>query len=192
MPLSAGLSAEPQDWIGNGPRVKPWSGAEPADRVRLSLRTTGIYRVTAAELAAASGWSETNVLQAIATTNLAMSCQGSPVAWLADGDALLFHGEAPTTYMAPENVYWVAPGTGTAMAVATPAWPQQPVTNAWFPESQFYQGNQPSDAGQLQLAHDVSFITYGQRSRYQHRQEHQPPSSRSMIPRRVPGPARSA
>jgi hypothetical protein len=155
---------EPQDWIGNVSRVKPWSGAEPADRVRLSLRTTGIYRVTAAELAAASGWNETDVLQAIATTNLTLSCQGSPVAWLADGDALLFHGEPPTTCMAPENVYWVAPGTGTAMAAAAPEWPQQPATNAWFPESLSYQGTNHLTRVSYNSRTDLPFTTYGQRS----------------------------
>ena len=153
--------SEPQDWIGNGPRVKSWSGAEPAARVRLSLRTTGIYRVTAAELAAAAGGSETNVLQAIATTNLAMSCQGIPVAWLADGDALLFHGEAPATYLAPENVYWVAPGTGTAMTVATPAWPPQPVTNACFAESRYAEGTSQLSRLSYNSRADVSFLSYG-------------------------------
>ena len=156
--------SEPQEWIGNGPRVRPWNGAEPADRVRLSLRTTGIYRVTTAELAAASGWDEANVRQAIAATNLALSCQGRPVAWLADGDALLFHGEPATTDTAPENVYWVAPGPGTGMAVATAAFPPEPVTNAWFAESRFFQGTNHLTRVSYNSRTDLPFVAYGLRT----------------------------
>ena len=156
--------SEPQAWIGNGPRVRPWNGSQSADRVRLSLRTTGIYRVTATELSASSGWDEAYVRQAIAATNLALSCQGRPVAWLADGDALLFHGEPATTDTAPENVYWVAPGPGTGMAVATAAFPAEPATNACFAESRFFQGTNHLTRVSYNSRTDLPFVAYGLRS----------------------------
>ena len=122
----------PPAWMGNGPRVRPWSGSLPADRVRLSLREPGLYRVSAAELAVAGGWDAGDLAAAIAATNLAVSCRGVPVAWLADGDALLFHGLPADTRYAPENVYWVQPGPGAAMGRRPAPPPPVPVTNAWF------------------------------------------------------------
>ena len=102
--------------------------------------------------------------QAIATTNLALSCQGRPVAWLADGDALLFHGEPATTDTAPENVYWVAPGPGTGMAVATAAFPAEPATNACFAESRFFQGTNHLTRVSYNSRTDLPFVAYGLRS----------------------------
>jgi hypothetical protein len=130
--LPAPLAAQPQTWIGSGERVRAWTDSAPADRVRLSLREEGIYRVTAGELATASGWDLAEVLDAMAATNLSMSCQGAPVAWLADGADLLFYGLPAASRYAPENVYWVsrAPGSSMARRVMTPALP--PVTNQWF------------------------------------------------------------
>ena len=165
VPLATATDApRPQDWIGNGPRVRPWSAAQAADRVRLSLRTTGIYRVEAAELAEASGWDAEQIRQAIAATNLDLTCQGSPVAWLADGDAILFHGEETTSPTAPENVYWVAPGPGTGMAQAAGAFPPQPVTNAWFSESLFFQGTNHLTRVSYNSRTDLPFVAYGLRS----------------------------
>src|SRR5690606_3668332 len=104
-----------QAWIGAGERVRAWTDSTPADRVRLSLREEGLYRVSAAELATASGWNVGDVLAAIAATNLSMSCQGAPVAWFADGADLLFHGVPAVSRFAPENVYWIALAPGSNM-----------------------------------------------------------------------------
>ena len=144
--LSAGEAAvpltasRPQSWIGTGPRVRPWSATGMADRVRLSLRTKGVFRVSAQELAEAGGWETATVTAAIAATNLVMSCQGEPVAWTADGDGLLFYGEPTDSLYAPENVYWVALGPGLGMALQTMPPPLVPVTNAWFMECLEFQG----------------------------------------------------
>ncbi len=129
-----------QNWIGNGPRVRTWNDALPADRVRLSLREAGLYRVTVQELADAGGWNAGDLAAAIQSTNLAMSCQGESVAWLPDGDALIFYGFPAESRYAPENVYWIAPGAGTSMARLTTQPPPDPSTNAWFMDSVLLQG----------------------------------------------------
>ncbi len=121
-----------QSWIGSDSRVRTWTNSVPADRVRLSLKDEGIYRASAQELAAAAGWDEAGVEAALATTNLSLTCQGTPVAWYADGTSLLFYGVPAASRFAPENVYWVAFGQGSNMARQVTA-PEAPATtNAWF------------------------------------------------------------
>jgi hypothetical protein len=126
------LAAPPPVWIGSGDRVRKWTNSPPADRVRLSLRNEGVYRVSAQEIAAATGWELAAVTAALAATNLSMSCQGEPVAWHADGDALLFPGIPAASRFAPENVYWLACGPGSNMTrrVLQPDPPA--ITNDWF------------------------------------------------------------
>ncbi len=121
-----------QGWIGSGARVLIWTNAAPADRVRLSLRDEGVYRVSDQELADASGWGLATVSNAIASTNLNLSCQGASVAWFAEGTNLFFHGRPTDSRFAPENVYWVSLGEGSRMAtqVMTPGEPA--TTNDWF------------------------------------------------------------
>ncbi len=121
-----------QGWIGSGTRVRIWTDSLPADRVRLSLREEGVYRVSAQELSDAAGWNVTDVTTALAQTNLNMTCQGASVAWHAEGTNLLFYGRPADSRFAPENVYWVTWGPGSNMPPQTMT-PQIPaVTNAWF------------------------------------------------------------
>lgn len=132
--------ARPKPWIGAEPRVRDWTGTEPADRVRLSLRHAGLYRITVQELAAAGGWVADDVAAALATTNLTLSCQGAPIAWLADDNALLFYGLPAASRYAPENVYWVTSGQGVAMATQISTPPMHAATNAWFGDTLTFQG----------------------------------------------------
>jgi len=138
----AAVAAVPQrqPWIGNGPRVCAWTNGVPADRVRLSLRDPGVYCVSAADLAAASGWSLTSITNALATTNLSLSCQGAPVAWYAEGANLFFYGVPPLSRFAPENVYWVNLGPGADMPTETMTTADPATTNAWFWDQLFCQG----------------------------------------------------
>jgi hypothetical protein len=131
----------PNPWIGNGPRVRPWTSSTPADRVRLSLRANGVYRVTAQDLATASGWDVAAITNAIATTNLALSCQGQMVAWYPEtGTDFLFYAVAPATRYAPENVYWVQVGVGANLAAQALPPGAPPTTNQWFWQQTFLQG----------------------------------------------------
>lgn len=129
-----------QVWIGSGARVRLWTNSVPADRVRLSLREEGVYRVSAQELADASGWEVSGVSDAINTTNLSLSCQGLPVAWSADGDNLLFYGVPAESRFAPENVYWVARETGVAMVSQVMTPPVPAITNGCFVNRITHQG----------------------------------------------------
>ena len=134
------LSMPDQTWIGSGARVRTWTDTLSADRVRLSLRNEGIYRVSAQELAEASGWDVADLTADIANTNLSLSCQGIPVAWRAIGDTLFFYGIPAASRFAPENVYWVAREAGTAMTspITTPQTPA--TTNEWFVNCITHQG----------------------------------------------------
>lgn len=133
-------SAAQQCWIGNGDRVRVWTDGAPADRVRLSLTEEGVYRVTAQELVDAGGWSFSAVTNALATTNLSMNCQGDPVAWLTDGDGLIFHGLPAESRFAPENVYWVGLGPGLSMSTMDAPLPEPSTTNNWFMDTILFQG----------------------------------------------------
>ena len=129
-----------QRWVGTGERVLAWIGSQPADRVRLGVRDKGVYRVTAGEIAVAAGMATNDVLAAVATGGLALSCEGCEVAWTtnAAADALLFYGTAAQDIFAPENVYWLNFGSGIQMerleAVPEPG----AATNAWFMHTEPY------------------------------------------------------
>jgi hypothetical protein len=125
--LAPGPVVLEKSWIGTEQRVRTWTDSLPADRVRLSLRDEGIYRVSAQELATASGWTEATVLSALASTNLALSSQGNSIAWQTDGTNLFFYGIPPVSRFAPENVYWITPGLGSTMTTLTRT-PSEPVT----------------------------------------------------------------
>lgn len=135
MTLLSTAAAVPQAWIGTGERVRPWAQTGTAERVRLSCRFKGVYRVTAAELATAGGWDATTVSNAITTGELRVECGGESIAWLADAGSLLFFGQPPATLHAPEGVYWVSLAVGTTMpSISTPL-PPNGVTNQWFRET---------------------------------------------------------
>ena len=132
-----------QSWVGQEPRLRNWSAAEPADHVRLSLRHAGLYRVTATELAAASGWSESDILSAIGSADLALASQGETIAWLAapDGESILFYGQPANTMFAPENVYWVTIGSaGHIMPSQAASPPTGGSVNESFTEKIKFQG----------------------------------------------------
>jgi hypothetical protein len=121
-----------QHWIGAGPRVAEWTEASPADRVRLGVRDEGVYRVTADEIARASGVGVDAARQALQTGALALSCRGEPTAWAHDGEALYFHGRATDELFAPENVYWLSAGQGVTNA------PPSAPAGAWSMHTEHY------------------------------------------------------
>jgi hypothetical protein len=140
---AAPVALDARPWIGAGARVQAWTDPAPADRVRLSLRLEGLYRVTAAELAVAAGLDPATVAAALTATNLALSCEGQPVAWSAEGTNLYFYGRPPRSRFAPENVYWAVFGagiTGLAMSVQNPPPSPSPVTNVSFADMIVCQG----------------------------------------------------
>ena len=134
------VSATRPAWIGSGARVPAWTNAWPADRVRLSLRDEGIYRIAFSELAEASGWQLDALAEAVALTNLSLSSQGNPVTWYAEGSNLFFYGVPPQSRFAPENVYWVSLSAGSNMPLRTLTPGVPATTNEWFWDRLFCQG----------------------------------------------------
>ena len=103
-------------------------------RVRIEVASDGLYRLTAAQIAAVlHGWDEQQVAQAIAHTNFSLSCSGEPVAWEGEvgGAALRFYGLAYRDTYVARNVYWLEPGAGRAIAVENHGG-VGPVADAWF------------------------------------------------------------
>jgi Peptidase family C25 len=99
------------------PRAMSSSGVGP--RVRIVLKEDGLYRLTAAEIAAVlAGYTESQVVTAMAQTNLALTCGGEPVSWRSEagGAALLFVGQAYRSTYTDRNVYWLEAGPGLGLA----------------------------------------------------------------------------
>ncbi len=110
----------PVFWRDAAPEGSLRVPAEGTDAVKLAIRSTGLYRVRAAEIAAAAGADETTVRQQIRTGALRLTRRGLEVAWrgVPDGSALQFWGLAPEDPYAPESIYWLSFETGTTMTAA--------------------------------------------------------------------------
>ncbi len=106
-------------------------------RVRMAITNDGLFRVTAAQLAAVlQGSSTTAVSQAISQTNYSLTCGGSNVAWRAEagGAAILFFGQAYRDVYTDRNVYWLDSGPGVAMSSSNGA-TAGVAENPWFWET---------------------------------------------------------
>lgn len=121
-----------QHAIGTGPRVLQWEASAPADRIRLGVLDEGLYRVTADEIAQASGLSGVAVGEALSSTGFALRCGQKAIAWRTDGRSLFFYGQPTTEAYAPENVYWLSLGPGQAVHGADAAPDGGQPTNLWF------------------------------------------------------------
>jgi len=130
-----------QHWTGVGERVVPWSDRFPSDRVRLGVRDEGVYRVTVAEIAKSSGLQTSTVHSALSGNGFSLSCRKQPVAWMTDGAALYFYGEATKDIFAPENVYWLVFGHGVKMKSVTAEPTSHSATNGWFMFSQSFRSD---------------------------------------------------
>ncbi len=120
-----------QRWVGVAPRVTPWTSVEAADRVRIGVRDEGVFRVTADEVALASGWDADAVRTAMTQGGVALACGGAAVTWRTEGDALFFYGQPTSELYAPENVYWLTLEAGAVMPQDAAA-PGSGATNLWF------------------------------------------------------------
>lgn len=107
----------------------------PGPRMRITINAEGLYAVSTAQIASAlQGFSQAQVMTAIANHQLALSHQGEPVAWRAqDGNAgILFFGQAaPRDTYDRKGYYWLEAGPGLAME-STPAQTDLVAANAWF------------------------------------------------------------
>ncbi len=136
--------------VGHAPRAPaaavPPPAAAPAPLaasgtgalIRIAVTNEGLYKLTLSDIAdRLSGWTTGDVAQAIASTNLALTSGGQPVAWLPAQDGILFYGEGVSRlnrYTA-QNIYWLTPGSGLAMAVRGGIPPSPVETNRTFVET---------------------------------------------------------
>lgn len=115
------------------PPAKSLTGTQ----VRIVVTNEGLVRLTSSQIAAVlRGYDSGMVEQALAQTNLALSCGGQPVAWRAGGGGrnLLFFGQAYRDIYTERNVYWLTIGRGQTMAVSNRTTPMV-VGDAWFWET---------------------------------------------------------
>jgi hypothetical protein len=143
------FTALSQEWVGTRPRVIDWTWTRSgvADRVRLGVRTEGLYAVTVNEVATAMNLSTNFVLTSFQETNLLVTCQGEPVACAVSNQVLYFYGVPAFSKRAPENIYWLQLNTGALPPLLPPA---SPVTNDWSMSRITVQGT-----------NEVSYLTIG-------------------------------
>jgi hypothetical protein len=91
--------------------------------MKLTLQTTGVYFVSASQIAAGLSLTENAASNLLARRGLRLSNGGASVAWLAaaDGNGLYFYGEGLSTMYASENVYWLSAGHGVPMGTVAGA-----------------------------------------------------------------------
>jgi hypothetical protein len=92
-----------------------------AERARITVRQTGLHRVSSGEIAAALGVSESQVSEWIGSARIELSCQGNDVAWLGEtgNSGILFHGETIDSIYTWDNVYWLQEGNNGVVMTRT-------------------------------------------------------------------------
>ncbi len=100
----------------------------PKAALTLGVGASGLYRIDAAALAAALGTTAKEVQQKIQGRAFALTQQGLPVSWIADGagQGILFWGRALDSIYSAENVYWLRSGDGVAMDTVSGGNPAAP------------------------------------------------------------------
>jgi len=132
-------------------------------RVRIVVTNDGVYRLTAAQIAALlQGYDEARVAQAISQNKFALTRAGAQVAWRGEGGgrALLFYGKAYRDIYTDRNVYWLEPGNGLPMSTSHRTTPTV-VHDAWFWETVRAEVNQHFQSYLPGLASDDYFIWTG-------------------------------
>lgn len=108
----------------SGPSTGPSTGPTMARRARVEVTRSGLVQVRAQDLASALGISLNEAAGQLRAGRLRLSHAGQDVSWqpAADGDGLVFYGEAVQSPYTDINVYWLERGAGQAVAtVAAPA-----------------------------------------------------------------------
>jgi hypothetical protein len=85
--------------------------------MKLTVPSTGLYFVSASQIAAELGLAESAASALVSQGGLRLSNAGTPVALFpaSNGSGLYFYGEALSTMYASENVYWLARGQSLPM-----------------------------------------------------------------------------
>jgi len=96
--VSAGISTE----IDSSQATRQTMSA-----VMVGVASTGLVRVTAADLANALGTTEKDVAKSLAKGDVNVTSLGEKISWTTDGQSLIFFGEASTSIYSSERVYRV-------------------------------------------------------------------------------------
>ncbi|MBT8213067.1 MAG: hypothetical protein KJN71_07960, partial [Acidimicrobiia bacterium] len=99
-------------------------GQQRASRLELAVDASGLYRVTAGEIANLVGVTSGKILEAIDSGKVRLTSQGESVSWARAGEALVFYGERTASIYAAENVYRLELGAGATMGGG---WAGEPV-----------------------------------------------------------------
>ncbi len=96
---------------------------EDIEAVMIGVPSTGIVRVTAADLASAFGESVSKIQKEMEKGQLAITNRGASVAWTTDGNALYFFGEKSDSIYSNDRVYRIEREKGATMksVVVSPA-----------------------------------------------------------------------
>lgn len=129
-------------------RTLPAAAAVGADSagVHLSIRETGLYYLTSAQIAGWLGMSVADVETFLAKGKLALTRDGAPVAWYPDVNTvkegkikgargLYFYGEARETLYSRDTAYRLKPAFNGQLMQATPLDPAAITLGGTFPES---------------------------------------------------------
>lgn len=105
--------------VGEERRTAAAAVAGPsARRAKIEVAQSGLQRVRAADLASGLGLSSEETAAQLRAGRFRLSRNGQDVAWqpAADGDGLVFYGEALHNAFTDVNVYWLEAGRGQLMA----------------------------------------------------------------------------
>jgi hypothetical protein len=85
---------------------------------KISVSKEGLYYIDSSEISSLLGISQDTVKQRIKTGLLALSSQGSRIAYIPSDDysGLFFYGEGIHSVYTKENIYWLYNGYGLPMA----------------------------------------------------------------------------
>ncbi len=127
-----------QHWLGNCDRVVNWTQNTPADYLRIGVLKEGLYRISAHDIAVASGVPTNTVTELLNTGGLSLTQTTNDVAWYSDGINLYFYGQPTSHLYAPENVYFLRFIPGVTISNTSAPLPASGGTNAWFMQKLSY------------------------------------------------------
>ncbi|HID44812.1 MAG TPA: hypothetical protein EYP34_03525, partial [Chromatiaceae bacterium] len=111
------LAAERQQQPKNRHMLSEALSAGIPDGLRIGIRETGLYHLSAAQIAASLQLSEAEVIDYIGQQSLSLRNQGNEMAWLPadDGAGLYFYAEAIDSIYTQDNVVLLKTGPGVVM-----------------------------------------------------------------------------
>lgn len=112
------LATELQPQTKNRHMLSEAASAGIPDGMRIGIRETGLYHLSAAQIAATLHLTEAEVIGHISQQHLSLRNKGNEMAWLpADADAgLYFYAEAIDSIYTRDNMVLLTVGQGTVMA----------------------------------------------------------------------------